>query len=75
MLHKAYDRSDRVFNVFRQKNRWTSNPGILKHDTTQELFAEGADSVGMGWLKARVEEVAKATGRTKKKRRAGEAWK
>ena len=53
----------------------TWNPGFLKHDMTQELHAEGTDSVGMGWLKAQVEEVAKATGRTMKKRRVGEAWK
>ena len=56
-------------------NRLALNPGILKPDTMQEYFAEGADSVGIGWLRARVEDVAKATGRTKKKRLAGEAWK
>ena len=74
-FHEAYDRSDTVINAFDPKDRLTLNPEVFKLDAMQEFFAEGADSVGIGWLRAQVEEVAKATGRTKKKRLAGEAWK
>ena len=73
--HEANDRSNWVVNAFDPTVRLTLNPEVLKPDATQEFFAEGADSVGIGWLRARVEEEAKATGRTKKKRLAGEAWK
>ena len=62
--HEANDRSDGVNNAFDPMDLLTLNPEVLKPDATQEFFAEGADSFGIGRLRAQVEEGAKVTGRT-----------
>ena len=72
-FHEAYDRSDMVINALDPKDRLTLNPEVFKLDATQEFFAEGVDSLGIVALRAQVKEGAKVTGRTEKKRLAGEA--
>ena len=71
--HEANDMSDWVFNAFDPMLRLTLNPEDLKFAATQEFPAEGVDFLGIVALRAQVKEGAKVTGRTEKKRLAGEA--